>query len=127
MRFTRIALLICLLAALAGSAQARRRHHRPRVMHMQATAYSVEGVTASGKWSKPGTAAADPAVLPLGSRIRIRGAGRYSGVYSVEDTGSKVDGRHIDLYMRSHAEAKRFGKQRVRVEVLEYGTLEAKR
>jgi hypothetical protein len=39
----------------------------------------------------------------------------------VEDTGNKVDGRHIDLYMPSRAEAKKFGRQRVRVVVLKYG------
>jgi 3D (Asp-Asp-Asp) domain-containing protein len=88
---------------------------------MLATAHSVEGITASGTWSRPGTVAADPAVLPLGSRIRVVGAGNYSGEYSVEDTGSKVIGRHIDIYMPTNREAKRFGKQRVRVYILSEG------
>lgn len=65
--------------------------------------------------------AADRAVLPLNSRIRVYGAGRYSGDYTVEDTGGKVDGHHIDVYMPSHAEAKKFGRQRVKVVVLKYG------
>ena len=62
--------------------------------------------------------AADRTVLPLNSRIRVYGAGRYSGDYTVEDTGVKVDGHHIDLYMPSLAEAKKFGRQRVKVVVL---------
>src|SRR5262249_44840973 len=37
----------------------------------QATAYSDKGRTASGARSHPGIVAADPAVLPIGSRIRI--------------------------------------------------------
>jgi hypothetical protein len=69
--------------------------------------------------------AADRKVLPLNSRIRIYGAGRYSGEYTVEDTGGKVDGHHIDVYMPSRAEAKRFGRQRVKVLVLKYGDDEA--
>jgi len=86
-----------------------------------ATAHSVEGETASGTRSRPGTAAADPSVIPLGSRIRVQGAGKYSGEYSVEDTGRAIKGREIDLYMKSNAEAKAFGKQRVKVTVLESG------
>ena len=69
--------------------------------------------------------AADRKVLPLNSRIRIYGAGRYSGDYTVEDTGGKVDGYHIDVYMPGQAEAKKFGHQRVKVVVLKYGDDEA--
>jgi 3D (Asp-Asp-Asp) domain-containing protein len=98
---------------------------RPTIRYFIATAYSVEGTGASGKWSHPGTVAADRKVLPLNSRIRIYGAGRYSGDYTVEDTGGKVDGYHIDVYMPSHAEAKKFGHQRVKVVVLKYGDDEA--
>ena len=90
-------------------------HRRPTIRYFIATAYSVEGTGASGKWPHPGTVAADRKVLPLNSRIRIYGAGRYSGDYIVEDTGGKVDGHHIDVYMPSQAEAKKFGRQRVKV------------
>jgi 3D (Asp-Asp-Asp) domain-containing protein len=93
---------------------------------MIATAHSIEGETAQGTRSRPGTVAADPAVLPLGSRIRLTGAGKYSGEYSVEDTGRKVDGNHIDIYLRSNAEAKRFGRKRVTVTVIRFGDNERK-
>lgn len=96
-------------------------HRRPTIRYFIATAYSVEGTGASGKWSHPGTVAADRSVLPLNSRIRIYGAGRYSGDYTVEDTGGKVDGRHLDIYMPSRAAAKKFGRQRVKVVILKYG------
>jgi hypothetical protein len=69
--------------------------------------------------------AADRSILPLNSRIRIYGAGRYSGDYTVEDTGAKVDGHHIDVYMPSRIAAKKFGRQRVKVVVLKYGDDEA--
>jgi 3D (Asp-Asp-Asp) domain-containing protein len=120
---TLIAALIALAFLTPASASPRPsgRHRRPTIRHFIATAYSVEGTGTSGKWSHPGTVAADRSVLPLKSRIRIYGAGRYSGDYTVEDTGGKVDGYHIDVYMPSHAAAKKFGHQRVKVVVLKYG------
>jgi 3D (Asp-Asp-Asp) domain-containing protein len=86
-----------------------------------ATAHSIEGQTANGTLAKPGTAAADPRVLPLGTRIHVFGAGRYSGHYTITDTGPAVKGREIDLYMASNTEAKRFGRRRVKVIVLKRG------
>lgn len=46
-------------------------------------------------------------------------AGRYSGLYVVNDTGPKIAGAHIDIYIPSRLEAKRFGKRRVRLRVLQ--------
>ncbi|MEO8125466.1 MAG: 3D domain-containing protein [Bryobacteraceae bacterium] len=109
------------LQLLGATAPQARKARRPTIRYFIATAYSVEGTGASGKWSHPGTVAADRDVLPLNSRIRVYGAGRYSGDYTVEDTGGKVDGHHIDLYMPKLAEAKKFGRQRVKVVVLKYG------
>lgn len=83
-----------------------------------ATATSIAGLTANGRPAHKGTVAADPAILPLGSRIRVTGAGRYSGVYRVTDTGPGVKGRMIDIYVRSASEAKRFGRKVVTVHVL---------
>lgn len=93
-------------------------------MTFHATAYSIEGRTASGVSTRKGIVAADPAVLPLGSRIRVSGAGPYNGEYVVEDTGRKIDGREIDIYLANDAEAKRFGNKHVTVEVLEYADRE---
>ena len=83
-----------------------------------ATAYTIEGETASGKTTKRGMVAADTDLLPLGTRSRVSGAGAYSGVYTVADTGRKISGREIDIYVPNDAAAKKFGKQRVRVRVL---------
>src|SRR5439155_6488156 len=116
------AAMIALALTAPGPAQTSPGvRRRPTIRYFIATAYSIEGTGASGKWSHPGTVAADRKVLPLNSRIRIYGAGRYSGDYTVEDTGGKVDGHHIDVYMPSRAEAKKFGRQRVKVVVLKYG------
>ena len=86
-----------------------------------ATAYSIEGKTASGHQTREGVVAADPGILPLGSRIRVHDAGSYSGEYVVRDTGKAVKGREIDIYLANDAEAKKFGRKSVRVEVLSRG------
>lgn len=86
-----------------------------------ATAYSQTGITASGEWTHRHIVAADPSVLPIGTRIKIKHAGRYSGEYVVADTGAKVEGRHLDLYVPSTLECKKFGVKRVSVKVIELG------
>lgn len=88
-------------------------------MKFRATAYSVDGETKSGKQTVEGrTAAADPRILPIGTRIEVRGAGAYSGEYTIHDTGPKIKGREVDIFIDDPAEAKRFGKKVVRVRVL---------
>jgi len=90
----------------------------PALKAFEATAYSIEGTTASGATTRKGICAADPAVLPLGTRIRVHEAGEYSGEYLVSDTGRTIKGREIDIYLANDAAAKRFGRKKVRVEIL---------
>jgi 3D (Asp-Asp-Asp) domain-containing protein len=85
-----------------------------------ATAYSLRGRTASGQIVSKGLIAADPRVLPLGSRVRLE-AGAYSGEYLVADTGSMVRGRRIDIWTPSSREAMRFGRRPVKLTVLSLG------
>jgi hypothetical protein len=59
--------------------------------------------------------------LPIGTRIKIRHAGRYSGEYVVADTGTKIVGRKLDIYLPSTPECIKFGKKAVRVKVIELG------
>jgi len=87
----------------------------------RATAYAQSGVTASGELTHRHVVAADPDVLPIGSRIKIRRAGRYSGEYVVADTGGKIQGRRLDIYMPSEAACKKFGTKLVRVKVIQLG------
>ena len=106
-----------LLSSVICTAQGRRNPP----MHFTATAYSQSGITAKGTVTHEGIVAADPTVLPLGSVIQVTGAGAYSGVYAVTDTGSKVEGRKIDIHMPSTHEAKEFGRKAVTVRVLQTG------
>lgn len=85
-----------------------------------ATAYSLRGRTASGQMVSKGLIAADPRVLPLGSRVRLE-AGAYSGEYLVADTGALVRGRRIDIWTPSTREAMRFGRRPVKLTVLSLG------
>ena len=94
---------------------------RRELQTFSATAYSIEGRTASGVQTRRGIVAADPRVLPIGSRIRVHEAGEYDGEYVVHDTGPAIRGREIDIYLPSDAAAKRFGRRTVKVEVLSRG------
>ena len=85
-----------------------------------ATAYSLRGRTASGAAPTQGIIAADPRVLPLGSRVRIE-AGTYSGEYLVADTGGAVRGKRIDIWTPSTRDAMRFGKRAVKLTILQLG------
>lgn len=124
-RLRAIAPLVVLAAlpALAGEPRSTVSGVPPRdrTLTFEATAYSIEGKTADGTRAREGVVAADPRLLPLGTRLRIQGAGPYDGEYVVEDTGRKIDGRELDVYLPSDAEAKRFGRKTVRVQVLEPG------
>ena len=92
----------------------------PKARPMQATAYCQSGTTASGNQTRRGIVAADPRVLPLGTTIRIVApVGGYSTTYRVEDTGGKVKGRIVDIYVHSCAAAGRFGRRMVHVHVLQ--------
>lgn len=91
-----------------------------------ATAYSLRGRTASGRMVSRGLIAADPRVLPLGSRVRVEHPG-YSGEYLVADTGGMIRGRRIDIWIPTSREAMRFGRRTVKLTVLSYGAKRVRR
>jgi 3D (Asp-Asp-Asp) domain-containing protein len=106
---------ILFLATFAVAATPARKAELEK---FTAFAYSIEGKTADGSKSCKGTVSADPNVLPLGSKIRVSGAGSYSGEYTVVDTGQNIKGHVIDIYVSSVREAREFGKKQVEVEIL---------
>jgi 3D (Asp-Asp-Asp) domain-containing protein len=87
----------------------------------EATAFAHRSATASGVKSQRGVVAADPRLLPLGTEIQVRNAGRYSGIYVVADTGPKIQGRRIDIFIPNPQRAKSFGKKTVEVKVRRWG------
>ncbi len=83
----------------------------------RATAYCLQGRTATGSGVRRGIVAADSRILPLGTRIQIS-AGSYSGTYTVADTGGAIKGRILDVWVPSCVEAMRFGRKTVMVSVV---------
>lgn len=90
---------------------------RSNARSFRATAYCLKGRTASGGGVRRGIVAADPRVLPLGTRIYIN-AGAYSGTYTVTDTGGVIKGNILDVWVPNCSEAVRFGRKSISVSVL---------
>lgn len=70
--------------------------------------------TSTGKRARSKhTIAVDPKVFPYGTRIRIE-----NRVYTAEDRGGGVKGKHIDVFFDRHAQVRRFGTKHKKVEVI---------
>src|SRR5436190_8383354 len=91
-------------------------------LDFSATAYCKGTTTASGTEVRTGIAAADDTILPVGSVVNVSTDNtRYNGVYTIMDTGPRVQGRLLDLYMWSCKEALVFGRKPIQVTVLRLG------
>ncbi len=80
------------------------------------TAYTIQGRTATGSHTHWGAVAVDPAVVPLGSKIRIDG---FNDTFVAEDTCGGVRGNWIDIWFPDFGSALRFGMQSRRVTIVE--------
>lgn len=90
-----------------------------RTVDVIATAYTGDTITALGTptFRNPSgysTIAVDPRVIPLGSKVYVE---RYGYALAV-DTGGDIKGNRIDLFMLSQDEAMTWGRQPVRVYIL---------
>lgn len=94
-------------------------YDRARELDMVATGYapmegSSRGTCKTGMRAGYGVVAVDPRVIPLGSRLYIRGYG-----YAIAgDTGGAIKRDRIDLGNTTRREARNIGRQRVHVTVL---------
>ena len=75
----------------------------------------ADGPTASGLPAGAGIVAVDPDVIPLGSTVIIDGM-----KYLAADTGSGVEGLHIDICMASHEETVAHGVRTAEVWVIHH-------
>jgi 3D (Asp-Asp-Asp) domain-containing protein len=73
-------------------------------------------VTRSGTVVRWGTAAVDPQVIPLGSRLQIEG---FDTIFVAEDTGGAVYGNRIEVFFPDEAAAFQFGVRYLQVTVIE--------
>jgi 3D (Asp-Asp-Asp) domain-containing protein len=91
-------------------------------LHFTATAYCKGDTTASGVSVRTGIAAADPALLPVGTVVQLdTPEERYDGIWTIMDTGPAVQGRIVDLYMWSCHDALKFGRRPIQLTVLRLG------
>ena len=122
-RQSKLLVAISLLPTLCAFA-ADRKHKQPMTRQLKtqfvAFAYTSEGLTSEGRKPVAGkTIAADPRVLPMGTLVRISGAGPWSGEYRVGDIGSAIKGNKVDVFVPSRMEAMEFGRRKVLITVLE--------
>ena len=89
----------------------------------EATAYCDYGFTASGVYVRDGIVAGDPRVLPLGSVIDVKIGDEVRFDQQVMDTGGKVKGYIVDIWMPTCEEAIQFGNPEVKVRVKKLGQL----
>jgi 3D (Asp-Asp-Asp) domain-containing protein len=82
-----------------------------RTLTVSATAYTLQGTTATGAPVGYGVVAVDPYVIPLGTRMTIPGYGE--GIAA--DTGGAVQGAAIDLWFPSEAAAAAWGRRTVTI------------
>lgn len=94
-----------------------------RTMTVEATAYGADcagcsGITATGLNVKanPGARviAVDPNVIPLGAKVHLEGYGTYTAA----DTGGSIRGNRIDVFMGTEANATSFGRQHLKLTIL---------
>jgi 3D (Asp-Asp-Asp) domain-containing protein len=59
------------------------------------------GITYTGTKARPGVCAVDPSHIPLGTSLYVEGY----GMCHAEDTGGKVDGWHVDVFVDKVSDA----------------------
>lgn len=91
-----------------------------RELTMEATAYCEQKTSSSGFEPGPGMVAVDPEVIPIGTYLWIEGYGEAQAL----DTGVRIRGNVIDLWMPTEKECSEWGKRRVKVKMLcdQFGT-----
>ena len=82
-------------------------------LRVDAVAYHLPGKTASGLPVGKGVVAVDPKVIPLLTRMHVPGYGHAIAA----DVGTAIKGRIIDLWMPSHAAARKWGRRTVTITI----------
>ncbi|WP_233208660.1 G5 and 3D domain-containing protein [Planomicrobium sp. MB-3u-38] len=95
-----------------------------REFYVSATAYTASctgcsGITATGINLKANphlkVIAVDPSVIPLGSKVWVEGYGHAIA----GDTGGAIKGNKIDIFMADRSAALAFGRQQVKIKILD--------
>lgn len=73
------------------------------------TSYCLSGTTRRGRYVRAGIIAADPKYFPLSRYVELYVGRKYYGRFLVDDTGRRIRGAHVDVWLSSCRDAKRFG------------------
>ncbi len=104
--------------------KAKTSYHKKGNVYMQqgkrmqvgATAYCNDPITFTGTVPQVGrTIAVDPNVIPLGSRVYIP---QFDRVFIAEDTGGKIKGNRIDIYMTDYDTCMEWGFKDIDIYIL---------
>lgn len=79
------------------------------------TATGVKAKAGDGTLENPHIIATDPRIIPMKTLVYIEGYG-YA---RAEDVGGAIKGKRIDLLFDTHAEALQFGRQRLKIYILD--------
>ena len=87
-----------------------------RTLVVGATAYCNDPIPFTGVKPQVGrTIAVDPNVIPLGSRVYIP---EFNAVFIAEDTGGKIKGNRIDIYMKDYDTCMEWGIRDITIYIL---------
>ncbi len=122
------------VVVLAATKAWTKTMHRPlrtgEPVPVLVTAYCLSGTTRRGRYVRPGIVAADRRLFPLSRYIELYAGERYLGRFLIDDTGGKIRGAHIDVWVPTCREAIVFGRQhgtamllpRPEVQIVQAGT-----
>ncbi len=74
------------------------------------------GITASGKRVCEGTTIAMDRKYKFGTRVKIEG---FKYIFTVQDRGGDITGNRIDIFMNNRRIALDFGRQKLKVTILD--------
>lgn len=122
------------VVVLAATKSWTKTMHRPlrtgEPVPVLVTAYCLSGTTRRGRYVRPGIVAADRKLFPLSRYIELYAGEKYLGRFLIDDTGGKIRGAHIDVWVPTCREATIFGRQhgtamllpRPEIQVVQAGT-----
>jgi 3D (Asp-Asp-Asp) domain-containing protein len=80
---------------------------------VEITAYCLTRTqTRRGRYVRAGIVATDPRLFPLSRYLELYVGRRYMGRFLIDDTGLKIKGNKIDVWMPTCREARIFGRRK---------------
>ena len=97
------------------SSSSNAKSSKGRHMTVSATAYSGDGITATGTVPRWGTIAVDPSVIPYGTKVYIPQFDQY---FIAEDCGGAIKGNKIDIFMNSESQCINWGRRTIDIYIV---------